>query len=67
MLDNEQRNKNILARFDNEVEGTLISKYRVVLNDRSLTMINMDGLGLTEATLIAQQKFGEKMRSIYAC
>lgn len=67
MLDNEQRNKNILARFDNEVEGTLIAKYRVVLNDRSLTMINMDGLDLTEATLIAKQKFGERMQSIYAC
>ena len=67
MLDNEQRNKNILARFDSEVEGTLISKYRVVLNDRSLTMINMDGLGLVEATLIAKQKFGERMQSIYAC
>lgn len=67
MLDNEQRNKNILARFDNEVEGTLISKYRVVLNDRSLTMINMDGLDLSEATLIAKHKFGERMQSIYAC
>lgn len=67
MLDNEQRNKNILARFDNEVQGTLIAKYRVVLNDRSLTMINMDGLDLTEATLIAKQKFGKRMQSIYAC
>jgi|TARA_S200002703_G_C3626088_1_gene192260 hypothetical protein len=67
MLDNEQRNKNILARFDTEVEGTSITKYRVVLNDRSLTMINMDGLDFAEAALIAKQKFGERMQSIYAC
>jgi len=67
MLDNEQRNKNILSRFDTEVEGTSITKYRVVLNDRSLTMINMDGLGLPDATQIAKQKFGDRMQSIYAC
>lgn len=34
VLDNEQKNKNILARFDTEVEGTSIAKYRVVLDDR---------------------------------
>ena len=67
MLDNEQRNKNILSRFDTEVEGTSIAKYRVVLNDRSLTMINMDGLGLPDATQIAKQKFGDRMQSIHAC
>ena len=67
MLDNEQRNKNILARFDTEVEGTSITKYRVVLNDRRLTMINMDGLDFAEAVLIAKQKFGQRMQSIYAC
>ena len=65
MLDNEQRNKNILARF--EKEGTAIVKYRVVLNDRSLTMINMDGLNLNDATQLAIQKFGQKMQSIHAC
>jgi len=67
MLDNEQRNKNILARFENEKEGTAIVKYRVVLNDRSLTMINMDGLNLSGATQLAMQKFGQKMKSIHAC
>jgi hypothetical protein len=67
MLDNEKRNKNILARFETEVEGTSIAKYRVVLDDRSLTMINMEGLDLAKATRIAKHKFGDRMRSIYAC
>jgi len=67
MLDNKQRNKNILARFENEKEGTAIVKYRVVLDDRSLTMINMDGVNLSRATQLAMQKFGQKMKSIHAC
>jgi len=67
MIDNEQKNKNILSRFESKQQGSKICKYRVTLDDRSLTMIDMNGMSLGKATQVAKDKFGQRFASIYAC
>jgi hypothetical protein len=67
MLDNEQRNKNILKRFESKEVGSKMCKYRVHLDDRSLTMIDMNGMSMQKAEQVAKNKFKQRFVEIYAC
>ena len=64
MLSAEQKNKNILARFETEVTGTKIKKYTVNLKGTTFSLISMNGETLTQMGEAMKAKFGDRYVSI---
>ena len=62
MLTAEQKNKNILSRFETKELGSKIKKYIVHFKDKTKAhMVCMDGEGLKEATQSCIDRFGDKV------
>ena len=65
MISNEQKNKNILSRFENKTEGTKIKKYTVETLTHNAIMICMNGATLEEAEIKARGIFCSRFVGIY--
>jgi hypothetical protein len=63
-LSNEQKNKNILSRFDTEKTGTKIRKYIFEMNGKRVSMINMDNATLDEATQSLKSRWGDAVQNV---
>tara|TARA_R110002167_G_scaffold20888_1_gene76077 strand:+ start:388 stop:588 length:201 start_codon:yes stop_codon:yes gene_type:complete len=61
MLTVEQKNKNILARFETKETGTNIKNYTVIFKDKKKAyLICMNGEDHAQATKSCQNRFGAK-------
>ena len=65
MLSDEQKNKNILSRFDTKTEGTKIKKYQVELKSKIAIMICMNGATIEEAKAKAKGIFCDQFVSMH--
>jgi|TARA_R110000823_G_C15879489_1_gene494932 hypothetical protein len=62
----EQKNTNILNRFESESKGTKLKAYDVKVDGKMMTMIFMDGSNIEQATKSAKNKFPDRVEGVYA-
>lgn len=63
----EQKNKNILSRFENKTEGTNARKYTVHFKDgKKCQMVCMNGETLEQATKSCRGRFLERFSHVQA-
>lgn len=60
-LSYEQKNTNILNRFDSQVSGSKISRFSVKLNTHNMTVISLNGMTLTECEKMLNQKYADRV------
>lgn len=60
----EQKNKNILSRFDSNKTGTKIRKYNFEMNGKTVCMINMDNANLKQATESLKSRWGDAVHNV---
>ena len=60
----EQKNVNILKRFDSQKSGTKVRKFTFLLDGRPLTMINMKDASLSEAKESIFCRWGERASNV---
>lgn len=56
----EQKNSNILSRFESEKSGTKLKKFAFLLDGKPVTMINMNNASLPEAIESIFCRWGER-------
>ena len=64
MISADQKNENILSRFDVQHEGSKLRTFRATMNDYSMTVISMDGMTVKECEQMLIQKYGERFVSV---
>lgn len=57
-LSNEQKNENILSRFDGGKSGTRVRRYIATVDDKQIGMVVMNGEGPDEAEYSCRCRFG---------
>jgi hypothetical protein len=67
ILNHEQKNKNILSRFDTEKSGSKIRKYEFEMNGKKVRMINMDNATLEQAKKSLKSRWGELVQNVKEC
>jgi len=63
----EQKNKNILSRFDTEKSGSKIRKYEFEMNGKTVRMINMENATLEEAKQSLKTRWGDLVQNVREC
>jgi hypothetical protein len=56
----EQKNTNILNRFESQKSGTKVKKFTFMLDGKTLTMINMNNASLSEAVESILSRWGKR-------
>tara|TARA_R110000822_G_scaffold53402_1_gene137819 strand:- start:618 stop:827 length:210 start_codon:yes stop_codon:yes gene_type:complete len=54
----EEKNQNILNRFESNITGTKVRKFTFKLDGRSVTMIDVNNASLTDAKDSLYSRFG---------
>jgi len=60
MLSADQKNENILNRFDVQHEGSKLKTYRAEMQGYSMTVISMDGMSIDQCEDMLAKKYGER-------
>ena len=60
----EQKNTNILNRFDSHQSGTKVKKFTFLLDGKPLSMINMDNASLSEASESIFSRWGKRASNV---
>ena len=60
----EQKNENILKRFESETSGTVIKKFNFTLDGKNLSMINMRNASLDDAIESLVGRWGERVGNV---
>jgi len=60
----EQKNTNILNRFESHKSGTKLRKFTFMLDGKPLSMINMDNASLSEAMESIFARWGERASNV---
>ncbi len=63
-ISNEQKNKNILSRFDTEKTGTKIKKYTFELDGKNVQMINMQGADISQIIESLNSRWGNRVQNV---
>ena len=65
MITADQKNINILNRFETKDLGSKIKTFRLVVNGRSMTCLDMNNASLDEMKRSALNKFGRELESVH--
>ena len=60
----EQKNSNILSRFESEKSGTKVKKFSFMLDGKPVTMINMNNASLSQAAESITSRWGERASNV---
>ena len=60
----EQKNTNILNRFESQKSGTKVRKFTFLLDGKPVTMINMDNNSLNEAKESLSVRWGKRVANV---
>lgn len=60
----EQKNSNILSRFESEKSGTKVKKFSFMLDGKPVTMINMQNSSLVGAIKSLKSRWGERVSNV---
>ena len=60
----EQKNTNILNRFESQKSGTKVRKFTFLLDEKPVTMINMDNNSLNEAKESLSVRWGKRVANV---
>lgn len=60
----EQKNSNILSRFESEKSGTKVKKFSFMLDGKPVTMINMNNASLSQAAESIASRWGERASNV---
>ncbi|MBT5122888.1 MAG: hypothetical protein HOM38_09225 [Euryarchaeota archaeon] len=60
----EQKNSNILSRFESEKSGTKVKKFSFILDGKPVTMINMQNSSLVGAIKSLKSRWGERVSNV---
>ncbi len=60
----EQKNSNILSRFESAKSGTKVKKFSFMLDGKPVTMINMENSSLSEAIKSLKSRWGERVSNV---
>ena len=60
----EQKNTNILNRFESQKSGTKIRKFTFLLDGKPVTMINMENSSLMGAIKSLKSRWGERVSNV---
>lgn len=60
----EQKNSNILSRFESAKFGTKVKKFSFMLDGKPVTMINMENSSLSEAIKSLKSRWGERVSNV---
>lgn len=60
----EQKNNNILSRFESAKSGTKVKKFSFMLDEKPVTMINMENSSLIEAIKSLKSRWGERVSNV---
>jgi hypothetical protein len=60
----EQKNSNILSRFESEKSGTKVKKFSFILDGKPVTMINMENSSLIGAIESLKSRWGERVSNV---
>jgi len=64
MSDFEQKNKNILSRFETDNHGTHAKSFSVQLKEHAFNMISLNGITLEDARNSAKDRFGSRLVNV---
>lgn len=64
MLSHEQKNKNILSRFDSQKSGSQISRFRVKLDTHTMTVISLDGMTHQQCVAMLRKKYAGRVLNV---
>lgn len=60
----EQKNTNILNRFESQKSGTKVRKFTFLLDEKPVTMINMNNASLSEARESILGRWGKRALNV---
>lgn len=60
----EQKNSNILSRFESEKSGTKVKKFSFLLDGKPVTMINMNNSTLNQAKDSLNVRWGKRVNNV---
>ena len=60
----EQKNTNILNRFESQKSGTKVRKFSFFLDGKPVTMINMNNASLAEARESILSRWGKRVLNV---
>lgn len=60
----EQKNTNILNRFESQKSGTKVRKFTFFLDSKPVTMINMNNASLSQAIESINSRWGERASNV---
>lgn len=60
----EQKNSNILSRFESEKSGAKVKKFSFMLDSKPVTMINMNNCSLSDAVKSLNSRWGKRVGNV---
>ena len=60
----DQKNTNILNRFESQKSGTKVKKFTFSLDNKPVTMINMNNASLVDAKKSLHARWGDRVSNV---